>query len=171
MKRPLNTRPLRPPGRAWFTTRWLALCAFVLAFAAPVGWAQRMDTARTVPPLPTVALDSVAVAPQALDTKGWLLLNPDIKTELDGAVHNLYNFKFDKAERQFRSLKRRYPQHPMPYFGVLVTTGRKITLSPKSLFISTFCRRIEKRSFYKASMEQVKSDLYGPPMRLFVLSH
>ena len=55
--------------------------------------------------------------------------------------------------------------------GVLVTTGRKITLSPKSLFVSTFCRRIEKRSFYKASMEQVKSGLYGPPMRLFVLSH
>ena len=129
MKRPLNTRPLRPPGRAWFTTRWLALCAFVLAFAAPVGWAQRMDTARTVPPLPTVALDSVAVAPQALDTRGWLLLNPDIKTELDGAVHNLYNFKFDKAERQFRSLKRRYPQHPMPYFLLGLSTWWKIVPS------------------------------------------
>ena len=129
MKRPLNTRPLRPPGRAWFTTRWLALCAFVLVFAAPVGWAQRMDTARTVPPPPTVALDSVAVAPQALDTKGWLLLNPDIKTELDGAVHNLYNFKFDKAERQFRSLKRRYPQHPMPYFLLGLSTWWKIVPS------------------------------------------
>ena len=44
----------------------------------------------------------------------------------------------------------------VPDVGILVTTGRKITLSHKSLFVSTFCRRIEKRSFYKASMEQVK---------------
>ena len=126
MKRPLNSRPLRPPGRALFTTWWLALSAFLLAFAAPVGWAQRIDTARAVPPPPTVALDSVAVAPQALDTKGWLLLNPDIQTELDGAVHNLYNFQFDKAERQFRSLRRRYPQHPMPYFLLGLSTWWKI---------------------------------------------
>ena len=81
-----------------------------------------MDTARAVPPPPTVALDSVAVAPQALDTKGWLLLNPDIQTELDGAVHNLYDFQFNKAERQFRSLRRRYPQHPMPYFLLGLST-------------------------------------------------
>ena len=31
-------------------------------------------------------------------------------------MHNRYDFKFDKADRQFRSLRRRYPQHPMPYF-------------------------------------------------------
>ena len=55
--------------------------------------------------------------------------------------------------------------------GVLVTTRRKITLSPKSLFVSTFCRRIENRSFYKASIEQVKRGLHCPPMRLFVASH
>ena len=63
-----------------------------------------------------VALDTVAVAPQAVDTQGWLLLDPDIRQELGGAVANLYNFKFDRAERQFRSLRRRYPHHPMPYF-------------------------------------------------------
>ena len=63
-----------------------------------------------------VALDSVAVAPQAIDTQGWLLLDKDIQVELDGAVHNLYNFKFDRADRQFRSLRRRYPQHPLAYF-------------------------------------------------------
>ena len=73
-----------------------------------------------------MALDSVTVAPQALDTKGWLLLNPDIQTELDGAVHNRYDFKFDKAERQFRSQRRRYPQHPMPYFLLGLSTWWKI---------------------------------------------
>ena len=63
-----------------------------------------------------VALDTVAVAPQTVDVQGWLLLDPDLRQELGGAVANLYNFKFDRAERQFRSLRRRYPQHPMPYF-------------------------------------------------------
>ncbi|WP_315984808.1 tetratricopeptide repeat protein [Hymenobacter puniceus] len=54
--------------------------------------------------------------PNAVDTKGWLLLDKDIQTELEGAVQNLYNCKYDRAEKQFRSLRRRYPEHPMPYF-------------------------------------------------------
>ena len=70
----------------------------------------------SVPAMPQVVLDSVQVGPQAVDTKGWLLLDKDIENELGGAVHNLYNFKFDKADKQFRSLRRRYPQHPMAYF-------------------------------------------------------
>jgi hypothetical protein len=41
-------------------------------------------------------------------------------------VHNLYNFQFDRAERQFRSLRRRYPQHPMPYFLLGLSTWWKI---------------------------------------------
>ena len=80
----------------------------------------------TVRAMQSVALDSVQVAPMAVDTKGWLLLNKDIQTELDGAVHNLYNFKFDKAERQFRSLRRRYPEHPMAYFLMGLSTWWKI---------------------------------------------
>ena len=49
--------------------------------------------------------------------------------------------------------------------------GLKIAISRKSLFVSTFCQRIEKRSLRKASMEQVKSGLYCPPVRLFGPSH
>ena len=113
-------------SRAGLTARRLTLGACLLALAAPAGRAQRIDTARAVPPPATVALDSVAVAPQALDTKGWLLLNPDIQTELDGAVHDRYNFQFDKTERQFRSLRRRYPQHPMPYFLLGLSAWWKI---------------------------------------------
>ena len=63
-----------------------------------------------------MTLDSVNVTPEAINTDGWLLLDESIKNELSGAVDNLYNFKYDRAERQFRSLKRRYPNHPMPYF-------------------------------------------------------
>ncbi|GAB2531068.1 tol-pal system protein YbgF [Rufibacter soli] len=64
----------------------------------------------------TVNLDSVDVMPQALDIKGWLLLNEEIMNELGGAVDNMYNFNFATAEKQFKSLRRRYPKHPMPYF-------------------------------------------------------
>ena len=126
MKLLLNIRPQRPPGRASSVGWRFAFFAFLLALISPASWAQGVDTIRVVPPLPTVALDSVAVAPSAIDTKGWLLLNPDIQTELDGAVHNLYNFKYEKAEKQFRSLRRRYPEHPMPYFLLGLSTWWKI---------------------------------------------
>jgi hypothetical protein len=64
----------------------------------------------------TYRLDSVEVIPQAELVRGMLLLNRDIQLELGGAVDNMYNFKFGLAEKQFRSLKRRYPTHPLPYF-------------------------------------------------------
>ncbi len=89
----------------------------LLLAIAPRAGAQALpaDTARQGPRR-VVALDTVAVAPQAVDTQGWLLLDADVRQELGGAVANMYNFKFDRAEKQFRSLRRRYPQHPMPYF-------------------------------------------------------
>ncbi|WP_240047085.1 tol-pal system protein YbgF [Hymenobacter nivis] len=99
------------PRRA--AARWL-LVLLCLLLGAPGARAQA--PADTVRRPRTVALDTVAVAPQAVNTEGWLLLDPDIRGELGGAVANLYNFKFDRAERQFRSLRRRYPHHPMPYF-------------------------------------------------------
>ncbi|WP_460677466.1 tetratricopeptide repeat protein [Hymenobacter coalescens] len=86
--------------------------AAALLLGSPAAWGQT-DTARAAR---IVQLDNIDVAPDAVDTKGWLLLNPDIALELEGAVQNLYNFKFDRAEKQFRSLRRRYPHHPMPYF-------------------------------------------------------
>jgi hypothetical protein len=76
--------------------------------------AQQPDTTRT--PIRSIQTENVDVLPNAVDTKGWLLLDKDIQTELEGAVQNLYNCKYDRAEKQFRSLRRRYPQHPMPYF-------------------------------------------------------
>lgn len=61
-------------------------------------------------------IDSIDILPQAIETDGWLLMNDEIKNELSGAVDNMYNFKFERAEKQFKSLRRRYKQHPMPYF-------------------------------------------------------
>ena len=103
----------------------LCLCLGLLLLPL-LGRAQTPDTIRAVPSMRTVALDSVGVLPSAVDTKGWLLLDKDIQTELDGAVYNIYNFKFDKAEKQFRSLRRRYPNHPMPYFLLGLSNWWKI---------------------------------------------
>ena len=102
---------------------WVCLGLFLLPLLAR---AQKPDTLRTPPPIQTVALDTVGILPSAIDTKGWLLLDKDIQTELDGAVHNIYNFKYDRAEKQFRSLRRRYPNHPMPYFLLGLSTWWKI---------------------------------------------
>ncbi|ALD21548.1 tetratricopeptide repeat protein [Hymenobacter sp. DG25A] len=88
--------------------------------------AQQPDTARPADPIRNIELENVDIAPGAVDTKGWLLLDRDIQLELDGAVENLYNFKFDRAEKQFRSLRRRYPNHPMPYFLLGLSTWWKI---------------------------------------------
>lgn len=84
-------------------------------------WAQPPGTV-----MQEVALDSVQVAPRAVDISGWLLLDKDIQLELGGAVQNLYNFKFDKANKQFYSLRRRYPQHPMAYFLLGLSTWWKM---------------------------------------------
>ncbi|RFP66323.1 tetratricopeptide repeat protein [Hymenobacter lapidiphilus] len=100
--------------------RSLLLCSFLLLLCLPsAAWAQQTDTTR-------IRLENVDVAPLAANISGWLLLDKDIQTELEGAVYNLYNFKYDKAERQFRSLRRRYPQHPMPYFLLGLSTWWKI---------------------------------------------
>ncbi|MCC2547899.1 tol-pal system protein YbgF [Hymenobacter sp. BT175] len=89
--------------------------------------AQLPDTTRGTPkPIRNIELENIDVAPGAVDISGWLLLDKDIQTELEGAVHNLYNFKYDKAEKQFRSLRRRYPKHPMPYFLLGLSTWWKI---------------------------------------------
>ncbi|MBB4599722.1 tetratricopeptide (TPR) repeat protein [Hymenobacter luteus] len=95
-------------------------CLLLLSLGAR---AQQPDTAR---PGRQINLSNVDVAPAAVDISGWLLLDKDIQTELEGAVQNIYNFKHDRAERQFRSLRRRYPNHPMPYFLLGLTTWWKI---------------------------------------------
>jgi len=113
------------PAFDYFAMLRLLFC-ICLGLLPLLSRAQTPDTVVTPPPMQTVALDTVGVLPGAVDTKGWLLLDKDIQLELDGAVHNIYNFKFDRAEKQFRSLRRRYPNHPMPYFLLGLSTWWKI---------------------------------------------
>ncbi|MHC2993134.1 tol-pal system protein YbgF [Pontibacter sp. HJ8] len=63
-----------------------------------------------------ITMQSVEVIPSAGHVKGMLLMDLDIQYELEGAVDNMYNFKYALAEKQFKSLRRRYPDHPLPYF-------------------------------------------------------
>ncbi|QKG59109.1 tol-pal system protein YbgF (plasmid) [Hymenobacter sp. BRD128] len=116
MKRLFSNYPIFQP--------FLAVALFWLV-AASDAHAQGKDSTR-IPVMSAIKLDTVQVGPQAVDTKGWLLTNKDIEIELGGAVHNLYNFKFDKAEKQFRSLRRRYPAHPMAYFLLGLATWWKM---------------------------------------------
>ncbi|MBC7920181.1 MAG: tetratricopeptide repeat protein [Ferruginibacter sp.] len=48
--------------------------------------------------------------------RNMLLLNQTVQIEATEAVNNMYNFKFDKAERDFRWIQFQYPEHPLPYF-------------------------------------------------------
>ncbi|MDX5346422.1 MAG: tol-pal system protein YbgF, partial [Hymenobacteraceae bacterium] len=108
-----------------FLIAGLLITCFFPAFAqeepAP---AQKTDPDTTY--LRHMFLEPVDIVPQALDIEGMLLLNRDIQLELEGAVDNMYNFKFDLAEQQFRSLRRRYPDHPMPYFLMGLSNWWKI---------------------------------------------
>src|SRR5690606_35804622 len=50
------------------------------------------------------------------DTTIILISDLHVQLECTQALNDLYNFKFDRAEFQFRYLKARYRWHPLPYF-------------------------------------------------------
>jgi len=50
------------------------------------------------------------------DAPAYLLLNTQVQMESTDAVNAMYNFKFDKADVEFRWFKLKYPRHPLPYF-------------------------------------------------------
>lgn len=45
-----------------------------------------------------------------------LLMHPGVQIESAEAINALYNYKFYEADKEFRWLRLRYPNHPMPYF-------------------------------------------------------
>lgn len=50
------------------------------------------------------------------DTTIVLISNIAVQLEATQALNDMYNFKFDKAEQQFRWFKQKYAWHPLPYF-------------------------------------------------------
>ena len=45
-----------------------------------------------------------------------LIADMQLQIEINQAMNDLYNFKFEKAEQQFRWLQQKYAWHPLPYF-------------------------------------------------------
>jgi len=60
------------------------------------------------------------------DTTKMLLLDLNVQIEATQAVNDMYNFKFETAEQQFRWLKQKYGWHPLPYFLHGLSTWWKI---------------------------------------------
>jgi tetratricopeptide (TPR) repeat protein len=50
------------------------------------------------------------------DTSIILINDMVMQMEATQALNDMYNFKFDKAEQQFRWFKQKYKWHPLPYF-------------------------------------------------------
>lgn len=55
-----------------------------------------------------------------------LLENPKVQIESTQALNDMYNFKFDKAEQEFRWIKQEYPWHPLGYFMQALSEWWKI---------------------------------------------
>lgn len=50
------------------------------------------------------------------DINKMLLMDINVQIDATQAVNDMYNFKFNKAEKQFIWLKQKFPDHPLPYF-------------------------------------------------------
>lgn len=61
-----------------------------------------------------------------LENSTYLLLDKGLQFRITENVNALYNFEFEKAERGFKVLQYQYPEHPLPYFLMGLSTWWKI---------------------------------------------
>jgi tetratricopeptide (TPR) repeat protein len=45
-----------------------------------------------------------------------LIADMQIQIDINQAMNDMYNFKFEKAEKEYRYFKKKYGWHPLPYF-------------------------------------------------------
>ena len=67
-----------------------------------------------------------ATAQARKDTTIILISDITVQLEATDALNDLYNFKFEKAEKQFRWFKQKYAWHPLPYFMMGLSEWWKI---------------------------------------------
>lgn len=60
------------------------------------------------------------------DKPEMLLMDMSVQMECTDAVNDVYNFKFERAEKQFKILQLKYPDHPLPYFLMGLSTWWKM---------------------------------------------
>ena len=66
------------------------------------------------------------------DTTLILLSDRQIQLECTQGLNDLYNFRFEAAEAEFRDLKTRYGWHPLPYFLMGLSDWWKIMPNTKN---------------------------------------
>ena len=84
------------------------------------------------------------------DTLQVLLLE-DINIKIDAtyAINDLYNFKFDRAEMQFRWLKQKYPHHPISFFLLGLSQWWKIAVNiDNEAYDESFLLQIDSAIYY-----------------------
>lgn len=59
-------------------------------------------------------------------TSEYLLLDKGLQFRITESVNSLYNFDFEVAERGFKVIQYQYPEHPLPYFLMGLSTWWKI---------------------------------------------
>jgi Tetratricopeptide repeat len=79
-----------------------------------------------------VSFSSASIAQVKKDTTIILISDITMQIETTQALNDLYNFKFEKAEQQFRWFKQKYAWHPLPYFLLGLSEWWKIMPNTKS---------------------------------------
>ncbi|MBN8577359.1 MAG: tol-pal system protein YbgF [Cytophagales bacterium] len=94
-----------------------------------------LPTRRTLPVVAACVLFSFLATGQPAarpDTTIILISNITMQIEISEALNDLYNFKFEKAEQQFRWFKQKYKWHPLPYFLLGLSEWWKIMPNTKA---------------------------------------
>jgi hypothetical protein len=93
-------------------------------------------------------------APVKKDTTIILISDITMQIEINQALSDLYNFKFEKAEQQFRWFKKKYKWHPLPYFLLGLSEWWKIMPNTKATTYD------EKFMAYMDSTIMIAENLY-----------
>lgn len=144
------------------------LIFIIFTFLVPaLAVAQQPEAPTDTTAMRHITFESIEVIPTAGNVKGMLLLDKDIQYELEGAVDNMYNFKYALAEKQFKSIRRRYPQHPLPYFLMGLSQWWKIvptniqTLQYDDLFFAYMDTTIQKaEALYDKNERNVEASFF-----------
>jgi len=88
------------------------------------------------------------------DTTIILISDITMQIEINQALSDLYNFKFEKAEQQFRWFKQKYKWHPLPYFLLGLSEWWKIMPDTKATTYD------EKFMAYMDSTIMIAENLY-----------
>ena len=94
------------------------------------------------------------------DTTKYLLLDHNLILRISGAVDSMYNFNFHRAEVEFNYLKYDYPNHPLPYFLLGISTWWQMmpNLYEETPLGDEFLAYMDSAIYMAAKMAKVDKD-------------